>query len=115
MDEKCFFEKTAQNARFRFSVLFHPMPVPAQKYRSCVYFRLRANILTLKGEIEMARHSRTYEQYCCVMEKNIMIEETRTPDGGYHLHCAHHVICALTGGCKNDILRGSVEKDCAGK
>lgn len=59
----------------------------------------------------MNGHSRTYEQYCCVMGKNVMMEETRYSDGTCLLHCGHHVICALTGGCRNTVLQPFLEPE----
>ena len=57
----------------------------------------------------MKSHSRTFEQYCCVMEKNIIMEETCHTDGQRELRCIHHMVCAMNGGCKNQILKPHTE------
>ncbi|MBR1811410.1 MAG: hypothetical protein IJ766_07195 [Clostridia bacterium] len=53
----------------------------------------------------MNKHSSTFEQYCCVMEKNVIMEETHFHNGTKHVHCANHLLCAMNGGCKNNIIK----------
>lgn len=50
----------------------------------------------------MKSHSRAYEQYCCVMEKNVVIEETAFHDGSRKFICTMQPKCME---CKNKILR----------
>lgn len=59
----------------------------------------------------MKKTSTTYEQYCCVMEKNVIMEETAHGDGGKKVRCINHVFCAMNGGCKNKILKNALNKD----
>ena len=49
----------------------------------------------------MKKHSRTYEQYCWVLEKNIVFEETTFHNGTQEIRCTHDKDC---GGCKNKNL-----------
>lgn len=58
----------------------------------------------------MEKHSKTFEQYCCVMEKNIIMEETSYHNGKKSLRCVNHIICEMNGGCKNRILKDSMVK-----
>lgn len=52
----------------------------------------------------MKQHSRTYEQYCWVMKKNIVFEETTFHNGTYSVRCSRFGDCAAAGGCKNRSL-----------
>ncbi len=53
----------------------------------------------------MNAHTVSYEQYCCVMKKNVIFEETHYFGGKKTVRCANNVLCAMNGGCKNTILR----------
>lgn len=52
----------------------------------------------------MKKHSRAYEQYCWILKKNIVFEETVFHNGTYKLSCMHLNECKNCGGCKNPIL-----------
>ncbi len=52
----------------------------------------------------MKKHSRTYEQYCWVMEKNIVFEETTFHNGTQVVRCSRFGDCTKNGGCKNRSL-----------
>ncbi|MBQ7637573.1 MAG: hypothetical protein IJS90_01555 [Clostridia bacterium] len=52
----------------------------------------------------MKKHSRSYEQYCWVLGKNIVFEETVFHNGTTALRCTHFYECSNNGGCKNRIL-----------
>ena len=59
----------------------------------------------------MKKHSRTYEQYCWVMEKNIVFEETTFHNGTREIRCSRLKDC---GSCKNRCLLpvfGNCEED----
>lgn len=50
----------------------------------------------------MNSHSKAFEQYCCIMKKNVVIEETTYHDGRRILKCTMHPQCVE---CKNKILK----------
>lgn len=50
----------------------------------------------------MKSHSKSFEQYCCIKEKNVIIEETAYHDGRKKLKCTMLPECVK---CKNLILR----------
>lgn len=50
----------------------------------------------------MNSHSKAFEQYCCIMKKNVVIEETTYHDGRRKLVCTMHPQCIE---CKNKILK----------
>ena len=52
----------------------------------------------------MKKHSRAYEQYCWVLGKNIVFEETVYHNGTNAVRCTHFKECKADGGCKNAIL-----------
>lgn len=52
----------------------------------------------------MSQHSRTYEQFCWVLQKNIVFEETNYHNGTYRICCTHLGECSRHGGCRNAIL-----------
>ena len=52
----------------------------------------------------MRSHSRAYEQYCWVLQRNIVFEETTYHNGTSAVCCTHLPECKRTGGCKNAIL-----------
>lgn len=49
--------------------------------------------------------SKAYEQYCWVLEKNIVFEETVFHDGARELRCTHFAECRECGGCRNGSLQ----------
>lgn len=59
----------------------------------------------------MNKHKLTYEQYCCVLQQNIVLEETVFHNGTHELHCTHYAECKNCGGCKNDILKTRLKKN----
>ena len=52
----------------------------------------------------MKKHARTYEQYCWVMEKNIVFEETTFHNGTQTVRCSRFGDCSANGGCRNRSL-----------
>lgn len=52
----------------------------------------------------MDRHSKTYEQFCWVKQKNIIMEETVFHDGKRKVICTNLPECNSLGGCKNRSL-----------
>lgn len=52
----------------------------------------------------MDRHSKTYEQFCWVKQKNIVMEETVYHNGNRKVVCTNLGECDLCGGCKNSSL-----------
>ncbi|MBQ7961085.1 MAG: hypothetical protein IJ289_00680 [Clostridia bacterium] len=50
----------------------------------------------------MKSHSRSYEQYCCVKKRNVVIEETAYHDGRKFIRCTLYPECIR---CKNKILK----------
>ena len=52
----------------------------------------------------MDQHSKTYEQYCFVKEKNIVMEEICFHNGKRKIICTNLGECNNSGGCKNTIL-----------
>lgn len=52
----------------------------------------------------MKQHSRAYEQYCYVKQKNIVFEETVYHNGTKSVHCTSFDACSQTGGCRNHSL-----------
>lgn len=59
----------------------------------------------------MKKHSRTYEQYCWVLKKNIVFEETVFHNGTSALSCTHYYECKDNGGCKNEILARLIKEN----
>ncbi len=61
----------------------------------------------------MDRHSKTYEQYCWVKGKNIVMEETVFHNGERKVICTAVYECDQSGGCKNKSLKKLwCRKDC---
>ena len=58
----------------------------------------------------MKQHSKTYEQYCWVKQKNIVLEETVFHNGTKSISCAGFEECSSCGGCKNSALNGFLNK-----
>lgn len=52
----------------------------------------------------MDSHSKTYEQFCWVKQKNIIMEETVFHNGKREVVCTNLTDCNNCGGCKNKIL-----------
>lgn len=50
----------------------------------------------------MNSHSKSYEQYCCIIRKNVAIEETTYHDGRKLLICTMFPRCKE---CRNEILK----------
>ena len=49
-------------------------------------------------------HSKTYEQFCWVKQKNIIMEETVFHNGTRKVICTNLTECEGLGGCKNKSL-----------
>lgn len=58
----------------------------------------------------MNRHSFTYEQYCNVVNKNVVIEELRFHSGKRKVRCLHSYRCKHLGGCQNKYVLRRIEK-----
>lgn len=56
----------------------------------------------------MKKHSNTYEQYCCVLNKNVIMEEIIYHNGGKALRCTNAAACSATGGCRNRIIKKAI-------
>ncbi len=52
----------------------------------------------------MDRHSKTFEQFCFIKQKNIVLEETVYHNGKRKVVCTNLSECDNCGGCKNKIL-----------
>lgn len=59
----------------------------------------------------MNKHKLTYEQYCCVLRQNIVLEETVFHNGTREVRCTHYAECRNCGGCTNDILNARIQKN----
>lgn len=57
----------------------------------------------------MNRHSFTYEQYCSVVEKNVIIEELTFLSGKKKIRCLNAHKCKENGGCKNKYVKRRIE------
>ncbi|MGN1316632.1 MAG: hypothetical protein ACI4VW_06150 [Acutalibacteraceae bacterium] len=59
----------------------------------------------------MNRHSFTYQQYCPVVDKNVIIEEIRFLSGKKKIRCLyyHKCKCHDAGGCKNKYVKTRIE------
>jgi len=55
--------------------------------------------------IHLKKHFNSYEQYCCVLEKNIIMQETVYHNGTKSIVCTNLPYCEDIGGCKNAVLR----------
>lgn len=59
----------------------------------------------------MNKHSFTFEQYCNVVDKNIILEETTFHNGSKKLRCLNVHKCNSTmGGCRNNFILRRMEK-----
>lgn len=56
----------------------------------------------------MKKHSNTYEQYCCVRGKNVIMEELVYHNGKKVLRCTNAAICQEMGGCQNHIIKQAI-------
>ena len=52
----------------------------------------------------MDRHSKTFEQFCHVKQRNIIMEETVYHNGKRKIICTNLSECESCGGCKNNSL-----------
>lgn len=77
----------------------------------CVYLQLACRII--KRVIKLKKHSKSYEQYCCILEKNIVMEETVYHNGTKSIVCTCLTQCNRDGGCRNVVLRKLWEADAA--
>lgn len=55
----------------------------------------------------MKSHSKSYEQYCCIVNKNVVVEETTFHNGLKTCICTMQPQCRE---CKNKILKNKFEK-----
>ncbi len=58
----------------------------------------------------MNRHSFTYEQFCNVVGKNVVIEELRFQSGKRKVRCLHSYRCKDLGGCSNKYVLKRIAK-----
>ena len=68
----------------------------------------------------MECHSKTYEQFCWVKQKNIIMEETVYHNGKRKVVCTNLNECDNSGGCRNRSLcrlwkKSEIQEDCADK
>ena len=54
----------------------------------------------------MDHHSNVYQQYCWVLKKNVVFEQTVYHDGRDETRCMYYGECRQNGGCKNRSLCG---------
>lgn len=59
----------------------------------------------------MNSHSKTYEQFCWVKQRNIVMEETVFHNGEREVICTNLSECNSCGGCKNKSLCKLWKKD----
>ncbi len=64
------------------------------------YFFYCFEVYLYRGEI-MDRHSKNYEQFCWVKQRNIIMEETVFHNGKRKIICTCLDECIKNGGCKN--------------
>ena len=62
-------------------------------------------------EVLMNRHSFTYQQYCPVIDKNVIIEELTFLSGRKKIRCLyyHKCNCKEMGGCRNKYVKRKIE------
>ena len=58
----------------------------------------------------MKKHQHSYEQYCWVKQKNVVLEETVFHNGTKKVRCTSFSDCGRSGGCKNNVLNGLWDK-----
>ena len=56
----------------------------------------------------MKKHFITYEQYCCVLNRNVVMEEAVYHNGKKRLACTNAAACDAVGGCKNAIIKKAI-------
>lgn len=58
----------------------------------------------------MNKQSFTYEQYCNIVGKNIIIHEQNLDDGRKKVRCLHYhkYHCDKSGGCKNKYIKEKI-------
>ena len=59
----------------------------------------------------MDRHCRVYEQFCWVLDKNVVFEQTVYHNGTNETRCVYFSECRARGGCRNRQLRGRLTFD----
>ncbi len=57
----------------------------------------------------MSRHSFTYEQYCNIIGKNVVIEELSFLNGKKKIRCLHSYKCTQRGGCTNPYVLRKIQ------
>ena len=67
--------------------------------------------LPILQEVLMNRHSFTYQQYCPVVDKIVIIEELTFLSGRKKIRCLyyHKCNCKEMGGCKNKYVKRRIE------
>lgn len=58
----------------------------------------------------MKKHSFTYEQYCTVAGKNIILEEVTYHDGKRKIICLNSHNCSENGDCRNKYVTARMKK-----
>lgn len=69
-----------------------------------VYF-YKTTEYTFIEVISMKRYSKNVEQFCSVLDKNVVFEEIYFHDGSKKVRCINYSLCKGRGGCKNEILK----------
>ena len=65
----------------------------------------------MKGWLLLDKHSFSYEQYCAIVGKNVILSETSYYNGGKKIKCLHLHRCKRElGGCKNKFVLRKQEK-----
>lgn len=59
----------------------------------------------------MNSHSFSYEQYCHIVSKNIIIEETTFHNGTKKLKCLNYHNCEKCGGCQNRFVKRRLDEE----
>ena len=59
----------------------------------------------------MKHHQITYEQYCIIKKRNIVLEETLYHNGTKRIRCTNLSECEECGGCKHPYLSLLWEKN----
>lgn len=59
----------------------------------------------------MNKHAYTFEQYCNIVGRNIILEETTYHNGSKKIRCLNFHKCdTLNGGCLNHYIKKRMEK-----
>ena len=65
----------------------------------------------LERSISLDKHIYSYEQYCSIVGKNIILQETAYYNGSKKVRCLNHNKCKHEfGGCKNKFVIRKQEK-----